>query len=259
MGPNRTTAPEAPAPQPAICRPRAPSGSRRPDRDSLRVTDRPPVEHAATRDGLWIGHDLLASARPLATRGRLEAFTHGPAQRVATTRPDRFGPRRGRQFLAPRAARGKKTGPNPTDRRKAGSKHHVLTDAHGIPLVARLTAAHRHDVTQLLPLVDAMPPLQGRAGRPVRKPQLVQGDRGYDSQPHRNQLLARGIASQLAKRGRPHGSGLGRTRWVVERTIAWLHRFRRLAVRYERRPCIHEAFLTLACSLVCWYYLRPVI
>jgi transposase len=122
-----------------------------------------------------------------------------------------------------------------------------------------LTAAHRHDVTQLLPLVDAMPPLQGRAGRPVRKPQLVQGDRGYDSQPHRNQLLARGIASQLAKRGRPHGSGLGRTRWVVERTIAWLHRFRRLAVRYERRPCIHEAFLTLACSLVCWYYLRPVI
>ena len=51
--------------------------------------------------------------------------------------------RRGRQLLAPRAARGKKTGPNPTDRRKAGSKHHVLTDAHGIPLVATLTAANR--------------------------------------------------------------------------------------------------------------------
>ena len=114
-------------------------------------------------------------------------------------------------------------------------------------------------MTQLLPLVDAMPPLQGRVGRPIRKPQLVQGDRGYDSQPHRNQLLARGIASQFAKRGTPHGSGLGRTRWVVERTLAWLHRFRRLAVRYERRPCIHEAFLTLACSLVCWYYLKPVI
>ena len=63
----------------------------------------------------------------------------------------------------------------------------------------------------------------------------------------------------LAKRRTPHGSGLGRTRWPVERTLAWLHRFRRLAVRYERRPCIHEAFLSLACSLVCWYYLRPVI
>jgi len=114
-------------------------------------------------------------------------------------------------------------------------------------------------VTQLLPLVDTLPVLSGRVGAPVRKPQLVQGDRGYDSQPHRDQLARRGIGSQLAKRGRPHGSGLGRTRWVVERTLAWLHRFRRLAVRYERRPCIHEAFLSLACSLICWYYLKPVI
>jgi transposase len=111
----------------------------------------------------------------------------------------------------------------------------------------------------LLPLVDAFPLLRGRPGRPARKPRLIQGDRGYDSQPHRDQLHQRGIASQLAKRRTPHGSGLGRTRWVVERTVAWLHRFRRLAVRYERRPCIHEAFLTLACSLVCWYHLKPVI
>lgn len=113
-------------------------------------------------------------------------------------------------------------------------------------------------MTQLLPLVDGIPPLRGRPGPPLRKPALVQGDRGYDSQPHRDQLAQRGIASQLAKRGRPHGSRLGRTRWVVERTLAWLHRFRRLNVRYERRPCVHEAFLTLACALVCMYYLRPV-
>jgi transposase len=92
----------------------------------------------------------------------------------------------------------------------------------------------------------------------VRKPQLIQGDRGYDSPPHRDQRAQRGIASLLAKRGTPHGSGLGRTRWVVERTFAWLHRVRRLAVRYERRPSIHEAFLTLGCALICWYYLRPV-
>ena len=114
-------------------------------------------------------------------------------------------------------------------------------------------------MTQLLPLVDAIPAVRGRVGRPLRKPALVQGDRGYDSQPHRLALLARGIASALAKRRTPHGSGLGRTRWVVERTLAWLHRFRRLAVRYERRPCVHEAFLSLACSLICWYYLKPVI
>jgi transposase len=217
------------------------------------------VEHAAARDGLWVWPDVLAAAGPVATRRGLEAAALAPAHRIAATRPTRSRTRGRRQFVPPRGARGKKTGPNPTDRRKAGSKHHGLTDAHGIPLVATLTAANRHDVTQLLPLIDAIPPLGGCPGRPVHKPGLVQGDRGYDSQPHRDQLAARGIASQLATRGRPHGSGLGRTRWVVERTLAWLHRFRRLAVRYERRPCVHEAFLTLACSLVCWYYLKPVI
>lgn len=86
---------------------------------------------------------------------------------------------------------------------------------------------------------------------------MIQGDRAYDSQAHRDALARRGIVSRLPKRRTPHGSGLGRTRWVVERTFAWLHRFRRLATRYERRACIHEAFLTLGCALICWYYLRP--
>lgn len=124
-------------------------------------------------------------------------------------------------------------------------------------MVALLTAAHRHDVTQLLPLVDAIPALPGRPGPPLRRPHLVQGDRGYDSQGHRDQLHARGIRSQLAKRGTPHGSGLGRTRWVVERTIAWLHRHRRLNIRYERRPVVHYALLRLGCALICWNFLRP--
>ena len=87
----------------------------------------------------------------------------------------------------------------------------------------------------------------------------MQGDRGYDSQPHREALHRRGIKTQLAKRRTEHGSGLGRTRWVVERTLAWLHQFRRLNMRYERRACIHDAFLMLACSLICWNFLKPVI
>jgi transposase len=57
---------------------------------------------------------------------------------------------------------GEKTGPNPTDRRKLGSKHHMLTDAHGIPLAVILTGANRHDVTQLLPLVDNIPHVKGK-------------------------------------------------------------------------------------------------
>jgi transposase len=69
-------------------------------------------------------------------------------------------------------------------------------------------------------------------------------------------LHAQGIIAVLAKRRTPYGSRLGVLRWVVERTLAWLHRFRRLTVRYERRPDVHQAFLTLGCALICWNYLK---
>ena len=128
----------------------------------------------------------------------------------------------------------------------------MLTDAGGIPLVTSVTGANRHDVTQLLPLVDAVPAVAGRRGRPRRRPQRVQGDRAYDSQPHRRALRQRGIQPLLAKRRTPHGSGLGAHRWVVERTNSWLHQFRRLRVRYERRADIHQAFLTLGCIVICF-------
>jgi transposase len=119
-----------------------------------------------------------------------------------------------------------------------------------------VTGANDHDVTQLLPLVDGISPIPGKQGRPRRRPDCVQGDRAYDSQPHRNALGARGIRSLLARRKTEHGSGLGKTRWVVERTLAWLHRFRRLKIRYERLPNIHEAFLSIGCALICWNFLK---
>jgi transposase len=87
---------------------------------------------------------------------------------------------------------GRKTGPNPTDRRKLGSKHHLLTEAHGVPLATVLTKANRHDVTQLLPLLDKIPPVRGGRGHPRCRPEKVQGDRAYDSEPHRRQLKKRG-------------------------------------------------------------------
>lgn len=121
-----------------------------------------------------------------------------------------------------------------------------------------LTEANRHDVTKLLPLLDAIPPIRGKIGRPKRKPQLVQADRGYDSQPHRDELSVRVIDSQIAKRLTEHGSGLGKNRWVVERTLAWLHQFRRLRVRYERLACIHEAFLKIGCTIICWRFLNAL-
>ena len=131
----------------------------------------------------------------------------------------------------------------------------MITDARGLPLAAQLTSANTNDITQLQPLVEAIPAVRGKRGRPRRRPERVQGDRGYDSEPHRQWLRRLGIEPLLAKRNTPHGSGLGVYRWVVERTLAWLHQFRRLRIRYERRPEMHEAFLTLGCALICWRFL----
>jgi transposase len=94
--------------------------------------------------------------------------------------------------------------------------------------------------------------VRGIVGRPRRRPDQLVGDRGYDYPSHRRQLRERGIKPVIARRSTEHGSGLGRFRWVVERTFAWLHQFRRLLVRYERRAEIHESFLALGCSLICW-------
>ncbi|WP_243830307.1 IS5 family transposase [Caballeronia sp. SBC1] len=151
---------------------------------------------------------------------------------------------------------GPKTGPNPVDRGRPGSKHHVATDANGVPLSIILTGANRNDITQLLPLIDAIPPIRGIRGRPLKKPQVVYADRGYDSDVHRQKLRDRGIKPVLAKRRSEHGSGLGKYRWVVERTHAWFHNFHRLRVRYERLAKIHEAFLKFAACLICWSALK---
>ncbi len=207
---------------------------------------------AAPADGLRFRHELLAAAAGVAKGRSLGPFARSATGASTRSGQNRLLTRRGRQFLDPCGAWGKKTGPNPTDRRKAGSKHHILSDAQGIPLSIILTEANRHDSTQLLPLLAEIPPIAGKPGRPLSKPELVQADRGYDSQPHRRALAKRGIKSQIARRYTEHGSGLGKTRWVIERTIAWLHQFRRLRVRYERRPEIHEAFLKLGCALICW-------
>jgi hypothetical protein len=69
-------------------------------------------------------------------------------------------------------------------------------------------------------------------------------------------LRKRGIKARIARRGIDSSERLGRHRWVVERTtLAWLSRYRRVSVRYERRDDIHEAFLHLGCSLICLNYL----
>jgi transposase len=150
---------------------------------------------------------------------------------------------------------GEDTGPNPTDRGKSGSKHHVLTDAHGIPLNATTTAANVNDVSELLDVLVNMPPVGGKPGPKRQLPERIQGDRGYDSEPLRVLLRWLGVTPVLAKRNTGHGSGLGKHRWFVERTISWLHSFGRLRRRLDRLKDIQEAFLRLGCALVCLGFL----
>jgi transposase len=105
-------------------------------------------------------------------------------------------------------------------------------------------------------LLDSIPAVAGKVGKPRRRPDKLLADRGYDSNRHRRELRRRGVTPEIARRETSHGSGLGRFRWVVERTFAWLHQFRRLLVRFERRADIHRAFLSLGCSVICWRRLQ---
>ncbi|MGW2080573.1 IS5 family transposase [Streptomyces sp. NPDC001939] len=156
-----------------------------------------------------------------------------------------------------RALRGKDhIGPSSVDRARPGSKHHLIVDRHGTPLAVTLTGGNRHDVTQLLPLLDAVPPIRGLRGRPRRRPRRLYADRGYDFDKYRRLLWKRGIKPMIARCGIVHGSGLGKVRWVVERAFAWLHQFKRLRIRHERRANLHQGLLGLACSLICLRRLR---
>lgn len=95
----------------------------------------------------------------------------------------------------------------------------------------------------MLPLLDKVPAVASAVGRPRHRPDALLADLGYDHDKYRSLLWARGIRPVIAERGRQHGSGLGIFRYVVERTMAWLHGFRRLRIWWERRNDIHEAFL----------------
>ena len=111
------------------------------------------------------------------------------------------------------------TGPSPVDRARTGSKHHLLTDSGGIPLA-------------------------------MRSERLL-ADRGHDHDKYRREFWRRGVKPVIARRSIDHRSGVGRERWVVERTFAHLHNLRRLRIRYERDDQLHLAFMLLGRAAVC--------
>jgi transposase len=147
---------------------------------------------------------------------------------------------------------GEATGPNPTDRRKKGSKHTLMVDRHGTPAAIRTAGANASDHTQIIPLVLDFPRIGGKPGRPKEHPDAVYADRGYDSDDTRSLLSWLGVEPVIAKRNTKHGSGLGKVRWVVERTISWLKGLRRMRVRYDRLQIVQHAWNTLAAAVICF-------
>jgi transposase len=154
---------------------------------------------------------------------------------------------------------GEGTGPNPTDRRKPGTKYTLLVDRRGVPLAVRSAGANASDHKQLFPLLLAFPRVGGKRGRPKELPDVLYADRGDDSEASRRLLAWLGVEPRIAKRGTPHGSGLGRVRWVVERTVSWLKGLRRMRVRYDRSAVIRDAWTSLAASVTCFRILSDEI
>lgn len=115
------------------------------------------------------------------------------------------------------------------------------------------TGANVHDSEVALTLVDAIPRIKQRRGRPRKRPDEVLADRAYDAEEKiRQPLRQRRVTPRIAKRHTAHGSGLGQYRYVVEAAFDWLFNQRRLRVRYEKRDDIHQAFLIIGCLLICW-------
>lgn len=131
----------------------------------------------------------------------------------------------------------------------------MLTDAGGVPLSVTTTAANTHDVKAALSTVVNVPPVRGKVGRPRSRPSVLIADKAYDSGPLRELLMWLGVLPDIPYRGES-SRGLGQKRWPVERTIAWLHQFRRLRIRWDRRADLHQAFVTLAASMVCYRLLQ---
>ncbi|MGA5149517.1 transposase [Streptomyces griseoincarnatus] len=191
------------------------------------------------------GHPVrVAQRHRLATTARRAGVRLGPESSTgctgfcspSCTRPASWtGPEHASTVPTSAPKRGSRHRSSPVDRRKRGSKHHLICDGRGTPLKVINTAANVNDVTQTLALVDGAPPVAGRPGRPRRRPEALLGDKGYDSNPNRDELRKRRILPVISRKGSPNIKGLGKLRYVVEQTFALLHQFKHLAVRWERR------------------------
>jgi len=147
------------------------------------------------------------------------------------------------------------TGPNSCDKGKPGTKRHLITDRHGIPLAVVLGPGNRHDTVAFEAVLDAVPEIRTPARHRRHRPQKLHADKAYDIPRCWAACRARRIIARIARKRIDSSETLGKYRWVIERTHAWLNQYRRLIIRYERQVAHYAAFTSLACALICWNYL----
>jgi putative transposase len=148
---------------------------------------------------------------------------------------------------------GKKTGPNPTDRGKGGVKRSLLTEGHGVPLGLVVAGANRHDMKLVWATIESM--VVQRPEPTEEQPQGLCLDKGYDYQEVRETLVEFGFTAHIRSRGEEaqalkQEAGKRARRWVVERSHSWLNRFRRILVRWDKKPEHYLSFLHFACALI---------
>ena len=229
-----------------------------PSRTDIHIAQRDGIHTAADRGFRGQRRHVLAPPARLDARGHLAgaASLHSPSTRPAGgNRPDqsdhRF-PVGARRFWGPH------TGPSPVDRRKNGSKRHIISEAKGLPLLVHTTPGNVRDEQPVVNMIHRLPMIQGPRGRPRKKPGALVGDRGYGFPSTIAAVSAMGILSMLAPRGSEHGSGLGKVRYVIERTMIWFGHWRRLKLCYEKTGSHWQAYHDLAASLICFRRLQKL-
>lgn len=155
----------------------------------------------------------------------------------------------GKAPLVPKGGTGA-AGPNPTDRGKRGTKRSLLVDGNGVPLAVAVAGANRNDCKLLAATLGGAAVARPDPGQVEQHLCL---DKGYDHTFVRREAEARGYQHHIRRRGEeraePHPDGKAR-RWVVERTHSWLHRSRRLLVRWEKKAENYLALVHLACAQI---------
>ena len=149
---------------------------------------------------------------------------------------------------------GKKTGPNPTDRAKQGTKRSVLVDGAGVPLGLAIDGANVHDKWLVEPTLASIP--IERPEPSAAEPQHLCLDKGYDYTDTRALVALNGYIGHIKARGEEvtlkRSKRVKARRWVVERTHSWFNRFRRILIRWEKKPQNYLAMLHLACAYLAY-------